>query len=182
MDLKDYVDVPTRFRLALDKWPELRVVEEPAKVILIGDKTFISVTMTVYRDPSDVLPCVATCWEPFPGRTPFTSNSEAMNCSTSALGRALGMMIPFGKMASFEEVQNRQNDTPTAIPVNTSSQSKIRDTQVGIDGRRAGKVDTNEVWPVSKKQLQELSELGYGGVVPANWNEAKAIIARMGVK
>jgi hypothetical protein len=30
--------------------------------------------------------------------------------------------------------------------------------------------------------LQELSELGYGGAVPANWNEAKAIIARMSVK
>jgi len=88
-------------------------------------------------------------------------------------------MIPFGKMASFEEVQNRQNDTPA---VNTSSQSKIRDTQVGIDGRRAAKVDANEVWPVSKKQLQELSELGYGGAVPANWNEANAIIKRMSVK
>jgi len=39
-----------------------------------------------------------------------------------------------------------------------------------------------EVWPVSKKQLQELSELGYGGAVPANWNEANAIIKRMQVK
>lgn len=182
MNLGDYVDVPTRFRLALDKWPELRVIEEPAKVIAIGDKTFISVTMTVYRDPSDPLPAVATCWELFPGRTPFNLNSEQQNASTSCLGRVLGLMLPFSKMASFEEVQNRQNDTPKAIPVNTNSQSKIRDTQVGIDGRRAAKVDTNEVWPVSKKQLQELSELGYGGAVPANWNEANAIIKRMQVK
>ena len=179
MNLGDYVDVPTRFRLALDKWPELRVIEEPAKVITIGDKTFISVTMTVYRDPSDPLPCVATCWELFPGRTPFNLNSEQQNASTSCLGRVLGLMLPFSKMASFEEVQNRQNDTPA---VNTNSQSKIRDTQVGIDGRRAAKVDSNEVWPVSKKQLQELSELGYGGAVPANWNEANAIIKRMQVK
>ena len=181
MNLGDYVDVPTRFRLALDKWPELRVIEEPAKVIEIGDKTFISVTMTVYRDPSDPLPCVATCWEPWPGRTPFTLNSEAMNCSTSALGRALGMMIPFGKMASFEEVQNRQNDTPAVF--NTNSQTKIRGTQVSHGGTQAARVDPNEKpWPVSKKQLQELSELGYGGAVPANWNEANAIIKRMQVK
>ena len=179
MNLGDYVDVPTRFRLALDKWPDLRVVETPAEVVTIGDRTFISVTVKVYRDLLDLLPCVATAWEPFPGTTPYVRNSEMMNCSTSALGRALGMMIPFGKIASFEEVQNRQNDTPA---VNTSSQSKIRDTQVGIDGRRAAKVDANEVWPVSKKQLQELSELGYGGAVPANWNEANAIIKRMSVK
>ena len=179
MNLGDYVDVPTRFRLALDKWPDLRVVETPAEVVTIGDRTFISVTVKVYRDLLDLLPCVATAWEPFPGTTPYVRNSEMMNCSTSALGRCLGMMIPFGKMASFEEVQNRQNDTPA---VNTNSQSKIRDTQVGIDGRRVAKVDANEVWPVSKKQLQDLSELGYGGAVPANWNEANAIIKRMSVK
>jgi len=177
MNLGDYVDVPTRFRLALDKWPELRVIEEPAKIVTIGERTFISVTMTVYRDPSDPLPCVATCWEPWPGRTPFTLNSEAMNCSTSALGRALGMMIPFGKMASFEEVQNRQNDAPA---VNTNSQTKIRGVQVAHDGTRAKPADPNAVWPVSKSQLQTLSAIGYTGPVPATWQEANAIIKDMG--
>jgi len=167
MNLGDYVDVPTRFKLALDKWPELRVVEEPAKVINVGDKTFIAVTMTVYRDPLDPLPCVATCWEIFPGRTPFTANSEAMNCSTSALGRALGMMIPFGKMASFEEVQNRQNDTPTVAP--------SRGTQT-----KAKPADGDKPWPVSKSQLQTLSAIGYTGAVPADWKEANAIIKQMG--
>ena len=167
MNLGDYVDVPTRFRLALDKWPELRVVEEPAKVIAVGDKTFIAVTMTVYRDPLDPLPCIATCWEIFPGRTPFTANSEAMNCSTSALGRALGMMIPFGKMASFEEVQNRQNDGPTVSP--------SRGTQT-----KATPVDGDKPWPVSKSQLQNLAAIGYTGPVPADWKEANAIIKEMG--
>jgi len=166
MNLGDYVDVPTRFRLALDKWPDLRVVETPAEVITIGDRTFISVTVKVYRDLLDLLPCVATAWEPFPGTTPYVRNSEMMNCSTSALGRALGMMIPFGKMASFEEVQNRQDEQPAAP----------RAPKIIVD------MPSKEVWPVSKKQLQELSELGYGGAVPANWNEAKAIIARMQVK
>jgi len=167
MNLGDYVDVPTRFRLALDKWPDLRVVETPAEVVTIGDRTFISVTVKVYRDLLDLLPCVATAWEPIPGTTPYVRNSEIMNCSTSALGRCLGMMIPFGKMASFEEVQNRQNDTPAPAP---------RQPKIIVD------MPNKEVWPVSKKQLQELSELGYGGAVPANWNEANAIIKRMSVK
>ena len=167
MNLGDYVDVPTRFRLALEKWPELRVIEEPAKVVAIGDKTFISVTMTVYRDPSDPLPAVATCWELFPGRTPFNLNSEQQNASTSCLGRVLGMMIPFGKMASFEEVQNRQNDTPTVSP--------SRGTQT-----KATPVDGDKPWPVSKSQLQNLSAIGYTGPVPADWKEANAIIKQMG--
>ena len=167
MNLGDYVDVPTRFRLALDKWPDLRVVETPAEVVTIGDRTFISVTVKVYRDLLDLLPCVATAWEPFPGTTPYVRNSEMMNCSTSALGRCLGMMIPFSKMASFEEVQNRQDDTPAA---------PARAPKIIVD------MPNKEVWPVSKKQLQELSQLGYGGAVPANWNEANAIIKRMSVK
>jgi len=180
MNLGDYVDVPTRFRLALDKWPELRVIEEPAKVIAIGDKTFISVTMTVYRDPSDPLPAVATCWELFPGRTPFNLNSEQQNASTSCLGRVLGMMIPFGKMASFEEVQNRQNDTPVVAP----ARAPRVDTQKRFDGQRATQVDPaiEKPWPVSKTQLQTLAAIGYTGEVPATWNEAKAIIERMGKK
>jgi hypothetical protein len=167
MNLGDYVDVPTRFRLALDKWPDLRVVETPAEVVTIGDRTFISVTVKVYRDLLDLLPCVATAWEPFPGTTPYVRNSEMMNCSTSALGRALGMMIPFGKMASFEEVQNRQNDAPTVAP-SQGTQTK------------ATPADGDKPWPVSKSQLQNLAAIGYAGPVPADWKEANAIIKQMG--
>ena len=36
-----------------------------------------------------------------------------MNASTSALGRCIGLMMPFGKMASMEEVRNRQPETRT---------------------------------------------------------------------
>jgi hypothetical protein len=179
MNLGDYVDVPTRFRLALDKWPDLRVVETPAEVITIGDRTFISVTVKVYRDLLDLLPCVATAWEPFPGTTPYVRNSEMMNCSTSALGRALGMMIPFSKMASFEEVQNRQDEQPAA-----PARAPRVDTQKRFDGQRATQVDPTieKPWPVSKTQLQTLAAIGYTGEVPATWNEAKAIIERMGKK
>jgi hypothetical protein len=170
MNLGDYVDVPTRFRLAIEKWPDLRVVEAPAEVVTIGDRTFISVTVKVYRDLLDLLPCVATAWEPFPGTTPYVRNSEMMNCSTSALGRALGMMIPFGKMASFEEVQNRQGETPPA-PRPQSPVTKNPKVIVDID---------DKIWPVSKKQLQDLSAAGYAGAVPATWKEANAILKGMG--
>jgi len=176
MNLGDYVDVPTRFRLALDKWPDLRVVETPAEVVTIGDRTFISVTVKVYRDLLDLLPCVATAWEPFPGTTPYVRNSEMMNCSTSALGRALGMMIPFGKMASFEEVKNRQDETPA------EPRAPRRDTQKRFDGTRATQVDPTieKPWPVSKSQLQNLAAIGYAGPVPTTWHEANTIIKEAG--
>ena len=89
-------------------------------------------------------------------------------------------MIPFGKMASFEEVQNRQNDGPSVSPsVNTNSQTKIRGVQVAHDGTKAKPAD-DKPWPVSKSQLQTLSAIGYTGPVPADWKEANAIIKQMG--
>ena len=118
MDLSNYVDVPSRFALALDKWPDLRVVESPPEVVTVGDQTFISVTMTVYRTPDDLIPARGCAWEPIPGKSSFTRGSEMMNASTSALGRCIGLMMPFGKMASMEEVRNRQPDTGTQKPAN----------------------------------------------------------------
>ena len=123
MDLSNYVDVPSRFALALDKWPDLRVVESPPEVVTVGDQTFISVTMTVYRTPDDLIPARGCAWEPIPGKSSFTRGSEMMNASTSALGRAIGLMMPFGKMASMEEVRNRQPDTRTQKPAERTESS-----------------------------------------------------------
>ena len=123
MDLSNYVDVPSRFALALDKWPDLRVVESPPEVVTVGDQTFISVTMTVYRTPDDLIPARGCAWEPIPGKSSFTRGSEMMNASTSALGRAIGLMMPFGKMASMEEVRNRQPETRTQKPTDRTESS-----------------------------------------------------------
>ena len=123
MDLSNYVDVPSRFALALDKWPDLRVVESPPEVVTVGDQTFISVTMTVYRTPDDLIPARGCAWEPIPGKSSFTRGSEMMNASTSALGRAIGLMMPFGKMASMEEVRNRQPETRSQKPAERTESS-----------------------------------------------------------
>jgi hypothetical protein len=118
MDLSNYVDVPTRFAMALERWPELRLVENRPEIITIGDKVFISVTVQAWRTPDDEIPAQNTAWEIFPGATPFTRGSEMMNASTSALGRVLGFMMSFGpKMASAEEVRNRQTTNAPATLV-----------------------------------------------------------------
>ena len=105
-DLQGYVTVAERHRLALEKWPELRVQETPPKLIEAGNQLFIEVTTTVWRTPDDPLPAIASCWEAFPGTTPYTRGSEQQNASTSALGRCLGLMgvaIEAG-MASKDEI------------------------------------------------------------------------------
>lgn len=110
--LDGYVTVNERLRMALERWPELRVVEASPKVITVGDATFIEVTMTVFRDPDDRLPCSASAWERMPGRTPYTRDSEMMNASTSALGRALGLMGigTAASISSADEVIARDYD------------------------------------------------------------------------
>lgn len=109
-NLDNYVDVPTRLRMALDKYPDLRIQESQPVFREVNTKLYIEIKCTVWRDKDDALPVIAYCWEPFPGTTPYTRDSEQMNASTSALGRALGMM-GFGiehKMASKQEVLARQ--------------------------------------------------------------------------
>ena len=120
-NLDNYVDVPTRLRMALEKHPDLRIQESQPVFREVSDKLYIEIRCTVWRDKDDTLPVIAFCWEPFPGTTPYTRDSEQMNASTSALGRALGMM-GFGiehKMASKQEVMARQQPPTVTTEVAT---------------------------------------------------------------
>ena len=125
-DLKDYVDVPARLKMLAEKYPEVRIIEYQPVIKQIGDKTYIEVKVCAWRDPDDKLPAVAFCWEPFPGTTPYTRDSEQMNAATSALGRLVAIMLPgaFTKQASANEVLHRAGppkqkpkfDTPAIDP------------------------------------------------------------------
>ena len=153
MDLSNYVDVPTRFAALLAKWPELRIKEHRPEIITIGDKTFISVTMQAWRTPDDPIACQATCFEPFPGLTSFTRNSEQQNASTSCLGRLAGLMMSFPKMASLEEVQNRQTEQKPA-----------------------------KAWEASEGQRRLLRALGYAGEVPSGRVAFESLVADLKAK
>ena len=168
MDLSNYVDVPTRFAMALERWPELRLVENRPEIITIGDKVFISVTVQAWRTPDDEIPAQNTAWEVFPGATPFTRGSEMMNASTSALGRVLGFMMSFGpKMASAEEVRNRQQ---TSAPATLVKQPQNAPRQaLGANASNAP----------SEAQLKYLRNLNWEGPVPETRADATALIKRL---
>jgi hypothetical protein len=110
-NIDNYVDVPTRLAEALKRYPDLRIQETAAEVVTMPDgSTFYRCTITVWRDAADLIPSIATAAEPYPGKTPYTKNSEFMVGMTSALGRALGYM-GFGiskSIASRNEIEARQ--------------------------------------------------------------------------
>ena len=117
-NLGDYVDVPTRLAEALKRWPNLRIQETKPIIVTVDNQQYVEISCTVWRDETDLLPMIAYCWEPIPGRTPYTKGSEMMNASTSCLGRALGFLgMGIGKsIASRNEVQARQ-PSPIAVVV-----------------------------------------------------------------
>lgn len=132
MDLSNYATVPERMQMAFTKYPDLRIVERPVQVREIDGHTFIEVTVYVYRDPEDGVPAVATAWEPFPGKSAFTRDSEMMNASTSAIGRALGMM-GFGydrSLASADEVNTaiqRRSEPPERAQIGSRAENSLSD-------------------------------------------------------
>ena len=179
MDLSNYVDVPTRFAMALERWPELRVMENRPEIITIGDKTFISVTMQIWRTPDDPIPAQGTAWEPIPGLTPFTKNSEMMNASTSALGRVLGFMMSFGpKMASAEEVRNRQETSAPATLVKQPVDLHHMGRKAPANPRTQA-LGANASNAPSEAQLKYLRGLNYEGPAPETRAECTALIKRL---
>lgn len=112
--LGDYNDVASRMREFFERYPEGRLrPASPWRIETVGDKQFVVYEAAAYRGPDDTLPGIGTAWEPFPGRTPYTRDSELMNAETSAWGRAIlavGAADTKKGIASAEEVRNRRAD------------------------------------------------------------------------
>lgn len=119
-DLGDYKDVPTRIVEFREKHPEgsLRPLNpsEPYRIEAIGGQTFVVYVAAAFRTPDDPSPGVGAAWEPFPGKTSYTRDSELQNAETSAWGRAIVAALTTdskGRIASREEVRN-QREVPMA--------------------------------------------------------------------
>lgn len=88
-----YIDVATRIVEFRTRYPEgsLRPYnpDRPVEIVTIEGKTYLQYVACAYRDPHDAAPGIGVAWEPFPGKTPFTRDSEAMVAETSAWGRAI---------------------------------------------------------------------------------------------
>jgi hypothetical protein len=120
-NMSDYVTVAQRIAQFRERHPEgcLRPVNpaEPFKVVVIGDKTFITYAAAAFRTPDDTTPGIGVAWEPFPGKTPYTKESELMNAETSAWGRAIVAVLAGDTnvgIATQEDIRNRQAEVKDA--------------------------------------------------------------------
>lgn len=108
--LDEYVDVAQRLQDFKRDYPEGSLRQVKLEFVNIAGKDFVVYTAAAYRTPDDQAPGIGTAWEPIPGKTPYTKDSEVMVCETSAWGRAIVAVTGAGtkKIASKQEVLNRQ--------------------------------------------------------------------------
>ena len=143
VDLSSYLTVAQRIAEFREKHPEGALqpvnLDEPFKVVTIGDRTFISYVAAAYRTADDKCPGIGVAWEPFPGRTPYTKDSELMNAETSAWGRAIVAVLASDTtkgIATREEIANRQSERDSAQERHPANVRKLPD-------RRPANIDEN---------------------------------------
>ena len=109
----DYIDVATRIAEFRQQHPEGSLQQICVDFREVGGKTWIIYTAAAYRTPDDIRPGHGTAWEPVPGKTNFTRDSELQNAETSAWGRAIVASLAADTkagVASAEEVRSRAGD------------------------------------------------------------------------
>jgi hypothetical protein len=137
---EDYIPVNERIALFVAKYPEgsLRPLwpDEPYRVLGEGETKWLVYAACAFRTPDDPAPGVGMCWEPVPGRTPFTKGSELMNAESSAWGRALAAIgiATNRSIASAEEVRSARersgaSQSAGSKPAGTSATPKANGAQ-----------------------------------------------------
>jgi hypothetical protein len=180
----DYIDVATRIIEFREKYPtgSLQPWRDPYVIeVNVGDgkmKSFMVYSAAAYRAPDDTLPGVGYAWEPIPGPTSFTRDSELQNAETAAWGRAMvaALAVDTRKgIASSEEVRNRQGETAPAAKTPVQEARVYTDEEVATASEWIDKVaeidDIEELKKVWAKQSVFLD-------VPVGKDTLKAAINR----
>ena len=155
-DLSDYVDVAERIRIFKAAYPEGSLQSEVEFV-----EGGVMCQARAYRTPDDTRPGIGHAWEPIPGMTPYTKNSEVMNAETSAWGRAIvALGFETKKIASRQEVQNRSGAevAPSASapdnPAEAARQAQATAGKIGSLVIHFGKNKGTPLDVLSDKQLE----------------------------
>ena len=143
-DMGDYKEVAERIQDFRAMFPEGTLQSEVLPSPVDG---FVLVKGFAYRTADDQRPGIGLAWEPVPGKTPYTRDSEIMNAETSAWGRAI---IAVGasdakRVASANEVRNRQ----------TPDLGLLQAEVEGLLAKADGLVDPVKVRDYSKKGVAE---------------------------
>lgn len=121
----DYIDVAARIVEFRTKHPQGSFQQVSLDFKEVAGKWYVIYTAAAYRTPDDERPGIGTAWEPVPGKTNFTRDSELQNAETAAWGRAIVAALAGDTkrgVASAQEVRNRKadqdapEDEPPAAP------------------------------------------------------------------
>jgi hypothetical protein len=159
-----YNTVPERLAEFKAKHPEgsFQPVNKarPYWVETIGEKTFIVYAAAAYRTPDDQKPGIGLAWEPFPGPTNFTRDSELQNAETSAWGRAMIAVLAADAkkgVATQEDIQRREADQ-IAIRAHTARVKLLRD-EVKRLGLTEQVKELELAWPWSEAACAQVEQL-----------------------
>lgn len=118
-DLSGYVTVAERLAKLFAEHPDAHLQPwRPWQLVEVDGRAFVVYEAACYYGPDDHCPGVGIAWEPFPGRTPYTRDSELMNAETSAWGRAIvakGAADTGAGVATRDEIEAR-GDRPASGP------------------------------------------------------------------
>lgn len=112
---KDYNDVASRIVEFRMKHPEGSLQQHDLQFVNVNGKDWVVYTAAAYRTPDDIRPGMGTAWEPIPGPTSFTKDSEVQNAETAAWGRAMmaALAVDAKKgIATSDEILARQVEVP----------------------------------------------------------------------
>lgn len=110
----DYIDVAERIVEFRTKHPAGSLQQVSLDFREVNGAWWVIYTAAAYRTADDERPGIGTAWEPIPGRTNFTRDSEVQNAETAAWGRAIVAALAADTkrgIASAEEVRNRRAET-----------------------------------------------------------------------
>lgn len=115
--MSDYVDVATRIADFREKFPDGRLRQKSIEFLDFAGQSWVVYTAEALRSADDQNPAQGTAWEPVPGKTNFTRDSELQNAETAAWGRAIVAALASDTkngVASREEVMARQKEENAA--------------------------------------------------------------------
>lgn len=172
--MDDYVDVAERIVKFYEKYPEGSLQTIDYRVLEVEGKTYMVYQAAAYRTPDDPRPGHGIAWEPTPGKTPYTKESELMNAETAAWGRAivgLGIMAS-AKIASKQEVAARkaESDQDDAGP-SADAEPKIKQATL-----KSVRKTVTEVKPTKDKMDMALTAVGAApGTKASDLTESQAL-------
>lgn len=163
--MDDYIDVAERIAEFRTKYPEGSLQQVALDFREVNSTWWVIYTAAAYRTPDDQRPGHGTAWEPVPGKTPYTRDSELQNAETAAWGRAIVAVLAADTkrgIASAQEVRSR--DYADDHQVRLTAVKRRLMTAVGkLEG--INDTDDAKAWIVAEMQNRHLDKDSVADVV-----------------